>query len=234
MRKILAIILTLLFLLSLVACENNIMVNSETTVYGPTDSNGELTLLRDDFVSYLKTKENASDATLTYDDGKYDFAVQFSGSEMITSFGECIVDVKTTFEDYFTESEQGRLVVYLTEEERADVLFYTTEDIGDEKAGEYGILVDKRDGSRRYYPLNDVNDLVGIFPALQYVLNAESVVVDGTVSEEDMRIYNEVMGALNSQWDRPENEIFEEYAGKNNMTVEQLRALVRRVMESIS
>ena len=71
------------------------------------------------------------------------------------------------------------------------------------------------------------DELAQYFPALNIENSTESI------SDEDMKIYNEVWAALDAEPSRPEDEIFAELAPRYNMTGEELKNFVDDIMFQI-
>lgn len=92
----------------------------------------------------------------------------------------------------------------------------------------WGRLNDKRSGSDNETYFNSLEDVYGVFPALQAHVSGEN-----NLNSTERQIFNEVSAALDAQPDRAEEEIFEEMAPKYGMTADELRQFMFDMMDKI-
>lgn len=154
-------------------------------------------------------------------------SIVIEGADHITDFGNYVIDGIAAYEAEFTENERGNLLIALHYESGEDMVAFSTCDIGEGTAGDYGLLRDARSGSAKYMALDTAEDLYAEFPvAAQHAAKNE-------LDQNDVRIYNEVMDVLEAQYNRPEDEIYEEMAPLYGMTASELKQFIFIMMDKI-
>lgn len=242
MKRFIALLLTFVIGCSLVACSAAPTEPVKPTqasqshigdpgYVGTSDQSGsaydpELQKYVDAFADGIKDIVPYTSITVSCKEDKFSTSVVVEGKDKVTYFGNYIVTVKTTFESQFEESKRGGLSVALKNDGK-DLMAYFNRDFGDTKAGEYGIIVDRRTGSFKYKPLDTVESLYKIFPATKTFIKEQEI--DPAI----LAIYKEVMDALDKQPSRSEDEILEEMAPRYDMTAEELKNLIQEVMEKL-
>jgi hypothetical protein len=92
----------------------------------------------------------------------------------------------------------------------------------------YGTLIDQRSGSAKTTRVNTAEDLIKTFPAFQNYLTKENKSDSG-----EWALYDEIMGILNSDYSRSEDEIIKEIAPKYNMTPAEMKEFLTEMLKKI-
>jgi len=92
----------------------------------------------------------------------------------------------------------------------------------------YGFLLDYRSGDASGSFVKTYDELLEKFPASK-IENQEKE----RLSEDDLKIYNEVWAALDAEPNRPEEDIFEELAPRYGMTRSELKQFIWDAMEKV-
>lgn len=139
-----------------------------------------------------------------------------SEGDDITDFGICIYNDMSIFSDLSTEFPdlEPELTVTYETTNHETMVFATGN-------GEIGQLINNRPEKPVVTTYNTWDDVVSDFPALGIYM-AENE----TLSENDLRIYNEVWEVLDAYPDRSEEDIYEELAPNYGMTAEELESFI--------
>lgn len=237
-RRIIYCVLVTLVFLSFSACSSSHDASiSSTAKIGDPDYVGTsaedgssfdpaLQIYEDDLAGRLQDAVPYKSITVTCDVDKFSIGVVVEGRENITNFGDYIIEVNSAFDAIFDTAQRRNVSIVLSDNGN-DVMAYFNHDIGTNHAGAYGIIADRRKGTSEYTPLESADDLCDIFPATYSTIKKDGINTD------DLQIYEETMRILEEQYNRPESEILEELAPKYNLTTEELKQLIERVMEQI-
>jgi hypothetical protein len=188
---------------------------------GASLSIDKLQTIEDNIAAQFFRKIPYNDVLVSHKDGVYNLTVFMSGSEYITDFGEYIIISKEIFESEFVSSERGKLYITLFDDNGEHMIAYST------SSSNYGLIIDGRSGESEIISLKDIDDLYEIFPAASIYANKSEL------DENDIAIYEEVWSVLETEYDRPEDEIFEEMAPKYGMTAEELHQFMLDMMDKI-
>lgn len=164
--------------------------------------------------------------TVTCEVDQFSVSIIINGQCNITYFGNHIVKAKSAFETVFSETERDSLAVVLADDE-SNLIAYFNHDVGEIKAGAYGLLADRRLGASKYTALDSIEALCELFPATYTFIGKSKV------EPSALLIYEEVMEILSEQYNRPEDEILAELAPQYNMTADELKKLIQDVMSDI-
>lgn len=175
------------------------------------------------FVSSLDIVIPFDSVTVSCETDVFNISVIVTDIETISDFGKYIVASVNVFEEMFSSEQRGELCVILYDGNMPYISFFTN-DVGDDKAGEYGLILDERSSVKKSIPLSDVSELCKLFPTTKVYINSSSI------EPNDLKIYNETMDALNSQPDRSEDEILSELAPNYNMTADELKTFMHKIM----
>lgn len=211
MKKFLLVLLSCFVLIIFFACS-------------PQISNDTI---ENDIKSKIENNGVNVDYVLVHDfENKKSIGISLSNTDDYSAYGSAFVTLSDITKEYVTEN---------------NIPFYDLSiSAGEDSSGKYTCafifsttdfitcdLVDNRSGAARYYPLESFDELVQYFPAMNVENNPESI------SDEDMKIYNEVWAALDAEPTRPEEEIFSELAPRYNMTGEELKKFIDDIMFQI-
>lgn len=229
--------LIFIFVLTMSGCggQQNTDVNNNSNVpsnIGTSSESGSayepaLQQRENNIIELLDEKVPFLEVVVSREDNIHDLGITITGEDNITYFGSYIIAAKLAFITEFSADERGNIIVSLRDENNKDIIMYSSDSIGDNISGDYGLLRDSRSGNAKYTALNSVEDLYDVFPV------ASIDAVKSSLDENDMKIYEEVWEVLDTQYDRPEDEIFKELAPKYGMTTEELKLFISDMMEKI-
>ena len=211
MKKLFLILLACFMLFSLSAC-------------GPNVSNDDI---ENDIENAINNANINVDYILVHDyQNKKIIGISLANTDDYSVYGNEFITVSSIVQEYVTDNDipfnDLSISAGMDSSGKYDSAFiFTTTDF---KTGD---LVDNRSGSPKLHIFKSFDELAQYFPALNIENSTESI------SDEDMKIYNEVWAALDAEPSRPEDEIFAELAPRYNMTGEELKNFVDDIMFQI-
>ena len=211
MKKLFLILLACFMLFSLSAC-------------GPNVSNDDI---ENDIENAINNANINVDYILVHDyQNKKIIGISLANTDDYSVYGNEFITVSSIVQEYVTDNDipfnDLSISAGMDSSGKYDSAFiFTTTDF---KTGD---LVDNRSGSPKLLTFKSFDELAQYFPALNIENSTESI------SDEDMKIYNEVWAALDAEPSRPEDEIFAELAPRYNMTGEELKNFVDDIMFQI-
>lgn len=211
MKKLFLILLACFMLFSLSAC-------------GPNVSNDDI---ENDIENAINNANINVDYILVHDyQNKKIIGISLANTDDYSVYGNEFITVSSIVQEYVTDNDipfnDLSISAGMDSSGKYDSAFiFTTTDF---KTGD---LVDNRSGSPKLHTFKSFDELAQYFPALNIENSTESI------SDEDMKIYNEVWAALDAEPSRPEDEIFAELAPRYNMTGEELKNFVDDIMFQI-
>ena len=146
-------------------------------------------------------------------------SVIFNGADQITDFGIYVYAAREVFDSLVDRTHQDGICVILNNDGE-DYIHYFNQHLDNTLGDAYGVVCDYRSGARIETVLNSVDDLCKEFPKTKIYIS------QSLLEPDDIRIYNEVMGILNQQYDRSEMEIYEEIAPNYGMTADELSQFI--------
>lgn len=159
-----------------------------------------------DILVYLNSNDVLTIA-ITYED--YD----------LTFWGNAIFDVKNMC-DELVGLDDYRLSLCLKQGGEIAMMFHNS-------IGAYGNITDHQSDEGSITIVNSVDDLIGAFPASLLHIKGQQL------DQNDMKIYNEVMAALDADYLTPEDEIYSSLAPEYGMTPDELKAFMDNMLEQI-
>lgn len=142
----------------------------------------------------------------------------------ISEYGEVIYRTKQICEETLAKDNYSLTITFRSksrdQNQLIDFIYKTS-------FGSFGTLIDVRSGETKASILNDVSDLVEIFPALARYINLEQC------PPEDIELYDDVMYEISSDMSRTEDEIISSYAEKIGKSSDELSWFIR-YMQDIS
>lgn len=211
-----------LLLLFLVSCGAN---NSHQIE--PTPSISSITISVEDIESAIKEAVGSSIpysylTVKTTDKGRLDISADICDSSEITYFATyvdallnaCSQNVDMTIVHKITLNQCDK-------DGRTEVIFRTVEE-------GFGELIDWRSGEAELQSIASLDDLMDLYPASKVVQSEKE-----NLTDSELKIYNEVWSALDTEPSRPEEEIFEELAPNYGMTGSELRDFMMNAMEKV-
>lgn len=240
-RVIPAILAASLFICCLSGCGSNSSFDSSNydTLYEESTSELEEYLEEDSILEtelYQEQIDNISNAldfmtqsiTVTEENGLFNLDVTASSFLNVRDFGTYVLNVKEAFENEFDTDVRGSYDITMhIGTNKANFLWFSSKNYSEGQTDLVGTLYDSRSGEIITTAINGRESLFEMFPA------AEIADSKSQLDEADVAIYEEVMDALNADFDRPEDEILAELAPQYDMTVDELRQFMRDMMEQI-
>ena len=147
--------------------------------------------------------------------------IDLSSTADITYFGEYIVRLRNVCEPLVEKKQVDHYMMLLTNRKGEKDFAYSS--IG----YPFGYLADYRSGEVKGTPLYSIDDLTAVFSQLL----VSGLLSD--VSEEDLKIYNEVWSALDAEPNKSSDEIYAEISNNYGMTPEELKKFMWDTMEKI-
>lgn len=186
-----------------------------------------LQVIEENIISRLNGDIPYSEVVVSRKDEIFGLSITIKGSDYITDFGNFVISAKSAFEKEFPAAERERLIVALMDDDGKDMAAFSTFPIGENVAGDYGLFRDARSGSAKYTQIKNEGELCDLFPATSFYISKS------TLDPNDIKIYDEVWEVLDAQYNRPEEEIFNELAPRYDMTAEELKQFISDMTEKI-
>ena len=238
-KKVLVVfVLMILLLLSVSACilsQQNDNVKTypiedlSTPTYMTSSEKGsayneDMQAIEDKVISTLVVDMPFTEIVISSSDGgdTLSMGVDIAVDSSITFFGVYVYELRKAFNAVVPKESQVAFAVSLRNNTGETIVVFISSN-----PYEYGNLSDYRGGTNKITEMAEDSDLANYFPALI------AHMLEDTQDEDEIRIYREVMFALDNEPARSEEDIFSELAPNYNMTPEELMSFMHDMMEKI-